>query len=77
MGLTSLPLTVLLGESAAYGEGGVDEFPEWVGVVGLVEASHVACGGLGCDHAELFEYLHLAGQVAGVGSAVRYSSHVP
>lgn len=59
-GLTPSPLNVLLGKLAAGGEGGVDEFPVWVGVVGLVEASHVARGGLGCDHAELLEHPHFA-----------------
>ena len=39
----------------------------WVGVVGLVETSHIACThrGLGCDHAELLEYLHLRGLGSG------------
>ena len=48
----------------AGGDGGVDDCPDWVGVVCLVEASDfpLVRGGLGVDHAEFFEDADLPGQ---------------
>ena len=48
----------------AGGDGGVDDCPDWVGVVCLVEASDfpLVRGGLGVDHAKFFEDADLPGQ---------------
>ena len=60
-------------ELGAGGDGGVDDCPDWVGVVCLVEASDfpLVRGGLGVDHAEFFEDADLPWQSTPLATPTR------